>query len=69
MFSATMPKAAINEYSHALLLENKVGAAKQREVPPPTLDPVLTENLSEANFGFPVSLATNRRHHFGALAL
>jgi hypothetical protein len=69
MFSAAMPKATVNEDNDSLLLKNKIGVAKQREMPPPTFDSILAEKLRETNFGFPVSLPANRRHYFGTLTL
>ncbi len=65
----SVPEAAINEDRQPLLAEGEVGFPGELQMPPPSRDPLLTEELHEHPLRPLIPSPLDPRHHLGSLLL
>lgn len=65
----SMPEAAVHEDRHPLLAEAEVGFPWELQMPPPSRDAFLTEELHQHPFRPIVTLPSDQGHHLGSLLL
>jgi len=63
-FGASVPKAAINEYRHLVLSKGEVGPAKNRQVPPPSPQPLCPHHARKPELSPHIPLAPDLGHNF-----
>jgi hypothetical protein len=63
MLRTAMPKTAIDKNRNPLLAKSKIWLSGKRQVPPPTLYAMSTEERCETAFGDPVAGRTDCGHH------
>ncbi len=64
-----MPEASVDKDDYTLAPKNKIRFAKDLGIPPPTRNPVLAKNRSQAQLGRLVTAGPNARHHQRTLGL
>ena len=64
-----MPEATVHEDRDPLLAEYEIGLPKDRGMPPPAGDAVLSKNRSKSQFGALVGLASDTGHDLRPLGL
>jgi hypothetical protein len=64
-----MPKTTVNKNDQPAFTKSEIRFSKQRNVPAPTANFVLTEKPNQNKFRVFVSASTDERHHGGAFFL